>query len=74
MSDFFSDKNHRSALFRARSLRRSACPVCGLYGCVCQLSLDEWIDFKPEFKDKRCPRCGLFLCDCPRDGRGEVIK
>lgn len=36
------DKASKAAWFRAKQERKKPCKVCGLHGCVCQISLHEF--------------------------------
>ena len=71
---FLSVDRRKSAYHIGTQIRKSPCKVCGLYGCICQLSLDQWKYPELDYKVEICPNCGRFLCDSPRDGHGNVIK
>lgn len=70
---FRASKNRRKAWFMGQNFRAYPCRKCGLFGCICQASLDDFIHVKPVMLKDTCPICGLFLCDCPRDCFGKLI-
>lgn len=46
--DYYSEKNRHGAYVKAHSLRKNPCRHCGLFGCICQLSLMEWLSVAPK--------------------------
>lgn len=73
VEEFIYKREARRSYFRARNNRRFPCKVCGLYGCICQATLNEYINVRATMNKHRCPNCGLFLCDCPKDSKGKVL-
>lgn len=73
--EYLLQEKRKSAWFRGQNFRGgNPCKVCGLYLCICQVSLLDFTEKrKPRIKEEKCPSCNLFLCDCPIDARGELI-
>lgn len=46
--DFQGQKNRKSAYHKSRIASQERnykkCPDCGLYGCVCQMTLPDWVE------------------------------
>lgn len=72
-SPYIISKCRKGAYAKARRIRKTKCPKCGLFGCICQLSLSDWQNPKIEINKYKCPKCGLYLCVCPRSGNGEPL-
>lgn len=57
LSDYLAELRHKEAYHRAMTTaakfgRRCKCSKCGLYGCVCQLGLNEFVDREGNVRDK----------------------
>jgi len=75
IDSYLLTKIRSHAWFLGRNFRKSPCPKCGLFGCICQLNLLDWLEPKPKpvFLKDKCPVCDLFLCDCQKDACGNPI-
>lgn len=75
-SDFEFRRSHeawRGAFFKNKG--KEKCPKCDLYGCICQISLKDWVPISikikaPSYAFKvfncqiKCLNMGKFCLDC----------
>lgn len=74
LDDWVISRNRARAWFLGRNFRKFPCKKCGLFGCICQVNLLDWIKPKVVLLKDRCPVCGLFLCSCSRNVSGLLVE
>ncbi len=42
--EFNYERTRKQAEYRAKALRSKKCYICGLHGCICQISLKEFME------------------------------
>jgi len=67
------EKSRFRAFIKAQRLRKKPCSACGLFGCICQTSLNDFKN-KPKILKNPCLICGFYLCDCPESKNKRGFK
>lgn len=68
-----SPRSWRGAFHRAHNKNGKRCPSCGLFGCICKTSVQQFINQRPIMRKNKCLICGFFLCGCPCDANDEPL-